>query len=342
MKPVPEMLRRLSRRRVMCITACLFALVGLIVLIHGMAATIAVKIEPENGARSNVTVVSDSTASGGKAVRFATQASGGSTTGGSGGAFTNRYNQSFTGGGFTSKYHIFASGINTQKPIGLVLNFHGDGAYEFKNPDSTYALDGDGNGGIVKVARDYNMITLAVLTPDTQSGDPAWWYRGDDYADFVYALINSVYGQYNFSKSHIWMTGYSGGAQFITQYYLSKYGGSGQFTGGGALMFGGGDTPQSGDPQQGTVNPISSDVKNNFRLWWGSGTKDLPDGTGWNGGYDSAQKGEAYYRSVGFVNLAHYYPVGWCHSTTSSCDSFEEKFSIYLQQRLMAAYPSGV
>lgn len=261
-----------------------------------------------------------------------------STSGGSGGVYTNQYNLSFTGGGFTSKYHLFAQGIDPTKPIGLVLNFHGDGAYGFNNPNSTYSLDADGDAGTVKVARDYNMITVSILTPDRATGDYTWWWRGANYADFVYALVNNLYTKYDVDKTRIWFDGYSGGAQFITQYYVSEYGGSGQFENGGALMFGGGDTPQSGDPQPGTVNPIPDSVKQNFRMWWGAGTKDLADRY-WNGGLDSAQKGEAYYRSIGFVNTSHYYPEGWCHDTSSTCQSFEYQFAPYLRQQLSLAYP---
>lgn len=264
-----------------------------------------------------------------------------STTGGSGGSYTNQYNLTYTGGGFTSKYHLFAQGIDPTKPIGLVLNFHGDGAYGFNNPNSNYSLDADGTAGTVKVARDYNMITVSILTPDTATGDRTWWWRGADYADFVYALINNVYTKYNIDKRYIWFDGYSGGAQFITQYYISEYGGSGQFESGGALMFGGGDTPQSGDPQPGTVKPIPDSVKKSFRMWWGAGTRDLPDQY-WNGGLDAAQKGEAYYRSIGFINTSHYYPEGWCHDTSGSCQSFEYQFAPYLRQQLALAYPNGL
>lgn len=263
-----------------------------------------------------------------------------STSGGSGGAYTWQANKSFTGGGFTSTYHIDASGIDTTKPVGLVLDFHGDGAYGYNNPNSSYALGG--TNGIRAVAREYNMITVSVLTPDRATGDLTWWWRGNGYANYVQALITQVYSQYDIDKSHVWMTGFSGGAQFISQYYLPEFAGSGLIEGGGALMFGGGDDPTGADPQAATINPIPASFKQNFNMFWGTGTADGPDGTGWEGGYKSAQDGYAWYSNQGFTNLDTYYPAGWCHSTTNNCTSFESKFGTYLRQQLQAAYPNGI
>lgn len=263
-----------------------------------------------------------------------------STSGGSGGAYAWQTNQSFTGGGFTSKYHIDATGIDLNKSIGLVVDFHGDGAYGFNNPNSSYSLGG--TNGIRAVAREYNMITVSALTPDRATGDLTWWWRGADYADYVYALINHIYSKYNIDKSRVWLEGYSGGAQFITQYYLPEYGGSGQIENGGSVVFGGGDDPSGGDPQHGTINPIPSSFKQNFRMFWGAGTADSADGTGWEGGYKSAQDGYAWYGNQGFVNRTTYYPQGWCHSTSNTCTSFESKFGTYLRQQLQSAYPNGI
>ena len=263
-----------------------------------------------------------------------------STSGGSGGAYTWQTNKSFTAAGYTSTYHIDASGIDPTKPVGLVVDFHGDGAYGYKNPGSNYALGGV--DGIRAVAREYNMITVSILTPDRATGDLTWWWRGNSYADYVQALLTQVYGQYNIDKQHVWLTGFSGGAQFITQYYLPEFAGSGLIEGGGALLFGGGDDPTGADPQAATVNPIPASFKQNFNMFWGSGTADGPDGTGWEGGYKSAQDGYTWYQNQGFTKLSTYYPSGWCHSTTSTCTSFEYKFGTYLRQQLQAAYPNGI
>lgn len=246
----------------------------------------------------------------------------------------NLYNQVYSTDEFTSQYHLFTNGVDINRPVGLVVSFHGDGAYEFNNPNSTYSLDADGSDGIVRVARDHNMIVLSILTPDIESGNKTWWLRGDNYADYVYSLINNLYQNYDIDKNQVWLIGYSGGAQFITQYYLSKYGGSDQFRGGGALMFAGGDTPQNGSPQKGTVHEISQEVKDNFSLWWGAGTNDGPDNSGWEGGFISAKNGQAYYESIGFKKTSHLYPAGWCHDTSSSCDSFEGKFAEYFRQQV--------
>lgn len=262
-----------------------------------------------------------------------------SSSGGIGGLYEWQTNKSFNNGTYTSKYHIDASGIDRSKPVGIVIHLHGDGAYGFNNPNSSYALGG--NEGIRAVARRHNMITLSVLTPDRDTGDYTWWWQGVGYAKYIHDLIDHIYGKYNIDKTRVWFVGYSGGAQFITQYYLPEYAGSGQVETGGALMFGGGDNPLTGDPERGVVNGIPTDFKQRFRMYWGAGTADGPDGSGWYGGYAAAKSGVDWYRNRGFTNLHTHYPQGWCHETTNACDSFEEKFGHYLNEQLEASDPTS-
>lgn len=257
----------------------------------------------------------------------------------SAGPYTWQTNLPFSAFGLSSTYDVDATGIDPGKPVGLVMHFHGDGAYGYLHPNDSYALGGP--EGIRAVARAYNMITVSALTPDRATGNLTWWWAGADYANYVYALIDYIYNEYPIDHSRVWLTGYSGGAQFISQYYLPAYAGSGQIANGGAAMFGGGEDPLAASPQAAVINPIPAGFKRNFHMYWGAGTADGPDGTGWIGGYLSAQHGIAWYQGQGFTQIASYFPVGWCHATTDTCESFEWQFGHYLHEQLDEIFQSG-
>ncbi len=211
------------------------------------------------------------------------------SSGGSGGPFTDRTNVSFTASnGLTSKYHVYAAGLPRTAPVGLLLQFHGDGAYEFNNPTSSYSLGG--TSGIVAQARRHGMITVPVLTPDTV-GSVTWWESGSQNADFVRDLLRYLFTQYDVDTGRIWLVGYSGGAQFVTQFFLPKY--SSLIGGGGAVVFGGGGVPRV------TVQPFAAGLVGAFPMHWYTGL--LDDGRG--GTYNAladARAGSAWYANRGF------------------------------------------
>jgi len=216
-------------------------------------------------------------------------------------AYTDQTNATYTStAGVTSKYHVYAAGLTA--PAGLLLQFHGDGAYEFNHPTSSYSLGG--SQGIVAQARARNLITVPVLSPDT-SGDITWWESGSRNADYVHDLVLDLESRYNIRSDRIWLVGYSGGAQFITQFFLPKYS-SMVANGGGAVIFGGGGKAQV------TAQPFSAAVRANFPLHWYTGADDTRDGTGWSALAD-AKAGEAYYAGQGF-HTTHEWPAGVNHA----------------------------
>ena len=218
------------------------------------------------------------------------------------GPSTDLTNQTFTASnGLTSKYHVYAAGIT--QPAGLVLQFHGDAAYEFNNPTSSYSLGG--TNGIIQNARTRGYITVPVLAPDT-TGTVTWWENGATNADYVRDLLAKLKTVYGIREDKVWLVGYSGGAQFITQFYLPKH--SGTITGGGAVIFGGGDSPAV------TVQPFAAGFKAAFPMFWYTGADD--DGSSSSDGYDAlsdAVAGEAWYSGQGFTT-GHTYPAGVAHN----------------------------
>lgn len=215
---------------------------------------------------------------------------------------TGLLNQSFTArNGLSSKYHVYSAGVS--QPAGLVLQFHGDGAYEFRNPGSSYSLGG--SNGIVEQARQRGYITVPVLSPD-KKGSITWWESGSANADYVNDLVATLKTKYRIDSNKIWLVGYSGGAQFITQFYLPKY--SGTIQGGGAVIFGGGGTPRV------TASPFASSLKARFPMYWYTGAND--NGSSSSDGYNAlrdAKAGQAWYLKNGFAT-SHTYPANTAHN----------------------------
>ncbi|WP_432558906.1 hypothetical protein [Granulicoccus sp. GXG6511] len=209
-------------------------------------------------------------------------------TRGRGGAYNDRTNQTFTASnGLSSRYHVYAAGVPQDHAAGLVLQFHGDGAYEFNNPTSTYSLGGA--NGIIAQARGRGYITVPVLAPD-RVGSVTWWENGAANADFVAELVDSLKAAYNLDTEDIWLVGYSGGAQFITQFYLPRH--SAQIDGGGAVVFGGGGSPRV------TARPFAPDLVRDFPMHWYVGALDT--GPGFNA-LAAARSGASWYAQRGFV-----------------------------------------
>lgn len=213
-------------------------------------------------------------------------------THGVGMAYSDRTFQTFTASnGLSSKYHVYAAGVPQDHAAGVVLQFHGDGAYEFANPTSSYSLGGA--SGIVAQSRSRGYITVPIRTPDT-TGEITWWENGSANADFVADLLEKLKAGYDIDTDDIWLVGYSGGAQFITQFFLPKY--SRTLGGGGAVVFGGGGTPRI------PVQPFAGSLIADLPLHWYTGGAD--NGTTVSDGYNAlldAQKGSAWYAAQGFT-----------------------------------------
>lgn len=262
---------------------------------------------------------------GSASVGVTTSAQSNTTTGGTGGPFNNRTNISYRGTQYTGEYHVFASGINTSLPIGLVLQFHGDGAYEFDNPTDTYSLGG--SNGVIAVAQERNMICVPIKTPNS---DGTWWTTGDSNADWVKQLIESeIYPKYNIDRTRVWISTYSGGSQFATQNLIPKY--SSLFLDGGAVIAGGGGAPGT-NTSNSSPSPFAAPFQKNYNLHWFTYTGD----TGWDddgyNAYADAQAGKSWYTNRGFLNTSSNYPAGGGHSSVTY------KFGIELRARMQIKY----
>ncbi|HEX6969055.1 MAG TPA: choice-of-anchor Q domain-containing protein [Micromonosporaceae bacterium] len=193
-------------------------------------------------------------------------------------------------GGLSSTFHIFGEGLPTG--AGLVVHLHGDGAYGYLNPTHPYALGG--NRGLVEVANAKGYALVSVLAPDT-TGSVTWWENGDRKSDYLAELIDHLIDTYDLGREHVWLVGYSGGAQQITQFFVPKHG-KAKITGGGALIISGGGVPIT------TPTGWDATFKAAFPMYWVTGA--LDDGTHSDDGYDAlddAQTGSSYYSGQGFT-----------------------------------------
>lgn len=202
----------------------------------------------------------------------------------------NREYVSFTAGnGLTSKYHVYAEGV--AEPAGLLIWTHGDGAYEFTHPRDPYVMGGP--QGVQALANAQGYIVVSALSPDTD-GTVTWWEEGEDNADYMADLIMQLKSEYDIDSSDIVMAGFSGGAQFTTQYFLPEH--SDLLDGGGSIVFGGGGAPETSQQK-----PWNEELKDGFFMHWATGELDTAENSDEN--YDAleyAKEGEAYYSEEGF------------------------------------------
>lgn len=153
--------------------------------------------------------------------------------------FTNRLYDTFDNGTYESEYHVFASGIDPSEPVGLLIFADGSGGDGFKNPESAYQLDFEGDDGLVAVARSHNLILLTPIAPPPgcdydgnirrNRGDNAnCWYNPEDAvgkaqwsSDLVH-FVKSEFGEID--PDRIVVGGFSSGAQWATQFWAPAHG----------------------------------------------------------------------------------------------------------------------
>lgn len=196
----------------------------------------------------------------------------------------------------TGNYHRYAASLPHDQMLGLVVQLHGDGFYEYSNPTDSYSIGGI--EGIVAQARYRKMITIVARTPDEAGG--TWWTNAALNRVYLRELINAILTQYpNVSRSRIWFATYSGGSQIFTQHFLPTQ--SSHLDGGGAVIFGGGGLPEV------TELPYAAGLRANFPMKWLTGTDDIganeTDSPGLFDALTEAQAGSAHYATAGFATV---------------------------------------
>lgn len=176
---------------------------------------------------------------------------------------------------------------------GLVVYLDGDGQeLHDSDGDDMSPIPGGlaGADGIVGAATSRGYDVLSVRTP---SDDGKWW-TGDNI-NYLTNTIQKERTSHGINLDQLWLVGYSGGSEFITQSFFPEYAES--MNTGGFLVFGGGNAPKD---QTGVS--FSPQARSTFSLNWVTGKLDSSED------YDAlgnAQKGLAFYSSAPDVAFSH-------------------------------------
>lgn len=177
---------------------------------------------------------------------------------------------------------------------GLLVWLHGDAAYEFKNPSSTYVMGGA--NGVRTACKNNGYILVSALAPDT-SGTVTWWENGTSKAAYLKALLDYLKTTYQPATGRVVLAGFSGGAQQTTQFFLNSN--PNYFEqGGGTIAIGGGEAPD-GDPT------FTAATKANMWMHWAAGANDTSANS--EDGFDgrgSAEYGEQWFRGKGIARTS--------------------------------------
>ncbi len=217
----------------------------------------------------------------------------GDNTNGSGGAKTDQTFLSYSNGTYTSRYHLYAAGLDWTKPVGALIYADGSGEYGLKNPSSTYLLAG--TNGLVNVAKRNNMVLITPFAPNTACADGggSCWYQGDSvgYTKWAESLVQDIYTKYPIDKSRVAMGGYSSGAQLAARYWTPS--GAAQRTMNDGVIV---SISCGGNPAM-TETTYTTAFKANVHMNWNTGDQDdsCPHTATWstNGGY-------THYTNLGF------------------------------------------
>ena len=212
----------------------------------------------------------------------------------------------------------------TGAPVGLVVYLDGDGQsfHSQGNQDQDERSRGGlaGAGGVVEAASARGYDVVSVRAP---GDDGTWWLEDQDgKIHYLEQALDYVVAECGATTDRVWLVGYSGGSEFISQWFFPAY--AERMAGGGFLLFGGGDAPEE-------QAAFSSGAKERLWLNWVTGTRDVPansldgfDGSG------HARNSLAYYRSAGFGHT-------WSEWPDDDHGSVTEKFGSYVGRVLDAA-----
>ncbi|WP_167147177.1 hypothetical protein [Actinomyces sp. ZJ308] len=217
----------------------------------------------------------------------------------------------------------------TDVPVGLVVYLDGDGQPFHSQGGQSRGERSQGGlagaGGVVEAAGARGYDVVSVRSPGDEG---IWWLDDqDEKVRFLEEALDYVAAECGANTEQVWLVGYSGGSEFISQWFFPAY--AERMVGGGFLLFGGGDAPESG------TSTFSDDVKGRLRLNWVTGTRDVPgDSVDGFDGIGHARNSLAYYRSAGFSRT-------WSEWPDDDHGSITEKFGRYLGRVLDAAKEGG-
>lgn len=162
--------------------------------------------------------------------------------------------------GGKSYYYLYVpEGNSLESPNGMIFYLHGD----------SFAEETSGKmPKIFTTIREMNFIGLIPASPTTTSFlGKNWRTSGEFNAVYLQELLEKeVFPKYNVNLGQMYLTGASGGAQFIASYFMPLY--INQYDGGTLLMCGGTTFKPS------LLSQISDETKEEFRMYYYDGKDD--------------------------------------------------------------------
>lgn len=204
----------------------------------------------------------------------------------------------FAEGTRESSWLRFSCGVDADRPDGVVVHLHGDGAGEIDNPDGDLSE-------LAETANSRNMVLLAPRTPDSAEGE-TWWRELEPNTGWLRAFVSA----HAPAGVPVWWTGYSGGAEMISYGVLAQ---APDLVTGGALLMGGGGTNEETDARVSRWQGLPLQAAS-LPLRWAVGEND--DGTTSTDGFDAlraARRGSEFWRDAGFGNVDLQVLVGRGH-----------------------------
>ena len=216
----------------------------------------------------------------------------------------------------TSDCIFYAAG---DAPVGLVVYLDGDG-HPFHNQGGQSSAERSGgglagDGGVVEAAGARGYDVVSVRSPGDEG---IWWVDDQDgKVRYLEEALDYVAVECGANTERVWLVGYSGGSEFISQWFFPSY--ADRMASGGFLLFGGGDAPE----EEG-ASAFPGDVKDRLWLNWVTGTRDVPE-TSIDGfdGIGHARNSLNYYRTAGFRRT-------WSEWSDDDHGSITEKFGRYV------------
>lgn len=154
-------------------------------------------------------------------------------TGGTGGPLTDTYNNTFEDStGLTSRYHLFADGLDWSKKVGLLVYTDGSGEWGLDTPNLADPYLLAGANGMIATAKKHNMVLLTPRAPGDgcNDGDGVCWYDHSQNGvspwqklEWSNELIRWVLTRYNIDRTRIAIGGYSSGAQWTMSWFGPRY-----------------------------------------------------------------------------------------------------------------------
>ena len=204
-------------------------------------------------------------------------------------------------------------------PAGLVVYLDGDGqpfhGQGDQSPSARSRGGLAGTGGVVEAAGARGYDVVSVRSP---GDDEAWWLDDQDAkVRYLEEALDYVAIECGANTERVWLVGYSGGSEFISQWFFPAY--AERMAGGGFILFGGGDAPE----EEGAA-AFSGDAKERLSLNWVTGTRDVPgNSVDRFDGFGHARNSLNYYRAAGFRHT-------WSEWPDDDHDSITEQFGRYV------------